>query len=85
MSELKKLESLLSQGKISRRDFLTRASALGIAVTVAPSILIGEARAAPKRGGKFTAGLGHGSTTDSLDPGTYENDFTAHPLCATTI
>ena len=75
MSEFKKLEALLSQGKISRRDFLTRASALGATATLAPSMLIGEAQAAPKQGGKFTAGLGHGSTTDSLDPGTYENDF----------
>jgi len=76
MSELKKLEALMSQGKISRRDFLTRASALGVTATLAPSMLIGEAQAAPKKGGRFTAGIGHGSTTDSMDPGTYENDYT---------
>jgi peptide/nickel transport system substrate-binding protein len=76
MSELKKLEALLSQGKISRRDFLARMSALGVVATMAPSMLIGEAQAAPKQGGHFRVGLGHGSTTDSLDPATWENGFT---------
>ena len=75
MSEIKNLELALQHGKISRREFLARTSALGLAVTV-PSIVSGTAHAAtPKKGGKFVAGIGHGSTTDSLDPGTYENDF----------
>ena len=31
----------------------------------------------PKKGGFFKIGLGHGSTTDSLDPGTHENGMSA--------
>ncbi len=74
MSELKYLEDQLKKGRISRREFLARATALGAAVSV-PSLLSGKVYAEPNKGGKFVAGLGHGSTTDSLDPGTYENDF----------
>ncbi len=75
MSDLKKLERLLSEGKISRREFLTRTTAIGAAAAVAPTLLIGEAQAAPKRGGHFKAGIGSGSTTDSLDPGTYSDTY----------
>ena len=31
--------------------------------------------ATPKKGGKFILGIGHGSTTDSLDSTTHENGF----------
>lgn len=34
------------------------------------------ARAEPRKGGDLRVGIGHGSTTDSLDPQTFENDFT---------
>ena len=73
MSELKRLEHLFSQGKISRREFITRASALGL-VAAAPSFMAGSAYAAePRKGGTLRLGIGHGSTTDTLDPATYEN------------
>ena len=77
MSDLKKLERLLSQGWISRRDFMKRASALGLAASV-PGAMFGAApaHATAKKGGKFRIGLGHGSTTDSLDPASWENAFT---------
>ncbi len=39
MSKLKELEKLLSHGKITRREFLARASALGLAVVVSPAML----------------------------------------------
>ena len=71
----KQYENLARQfksGRISRREFIRATSILGLAAA-APAV-IGTAQAA-KRGGKFRVGLGHGSTTDSLDPGTYENDF----------
>ena len=64
----------LHNGRISRREFVRGASALGVAAAL-PGVLT-TAQAAPNKGGTFTIGLGHGSTTDSLDPGTYENDFT---------
>jgi peptide/nickel transport system substrate-binding protein len=71
MSELKELESLLAQGKITRRDFLARLSALGITAAVSPALLATPARAAtPRKGGRFRLGMAGGSTTDSLDPAT---------------
>jgi peptide/nickel transport system substrate-binding protein len=50
MSELKELESLLTQGKITRRDFLTRLSVLGITAALSPALLATPVRAAnPKK------------------------------------
>ena len=63
-------------GGLSRREFMRRAAALGIAAPTASAFLggLGEfgqaARAAtPKKGGVFRYGLAGGSTTDTLDPG----------------
>ena len=76
MKKIDHLSGMLNAGKINRREFITAALSIGVALPSALS-MVGTAQAAtPKKGGKFTAGLGHGSTTDSLDPGTYENDFT---------
>jgi peptide/nickel transport system substrate-binding protein len=57
----------------SRRTVLGGAAAAAIG----PSILgTTSARASePQRGGTLRMGLGHGSTTDSVDPATYENGF----------
>ena len=67
------LEHARQTGQISRREFLGRAAAIsaGIAFAGLPTL----AGATPKRGGKLRYGLGHGSTTDSLDPATFENNF----------
>ncbi len=71
MSKLNELEKLFSQGKITRREFMTRVSALGLMAAVSPVLLGSKAQAAtPKRGGKVIIGSAGGSTTDSLDPGT---------------
>jgi len=71
MSELSKLTELFNQNKISRRQFITQVSALGLAVAVSPALLAGTARASvPKKGGRFIIGMSGGSTTDSMDPGT---------------
>ncbi len=83
MKQLDFYAKLLEHGKISRREFMGRAAALGVAVGLA-STMAGKAIAAtPKKGGHVRAGLGHGSTTDSLDPGTYENGFTGALNAAT--
>ena len=74
MSNLKKLESDLRAGRISRREFLQAASMMGLTIT-APAIF-NTARAAPKKGGRLRIGSGHGSTTDSLDPASWENNYT---------
>jgi peptide/nickel transport system substrate-binding protein len=77
MSELKKLESLLTKRKITRRDFLARLSALGIAATLSPTLLTTTARAAkPIKGGRLRLGMAGGSTTDSLDPATITDAMT---------
>ncbi len=71
MSTLKELEKLLTRGKITRREFITRVSALGLMAAVSPALLGTSAEAAgPKRGGRFRLGSAGGSTTDSMDPGT---------------
>ena len=71
MTDLKDIESLLRQGKISRREFMRRASVLGLAGAAPLSVLgTSSAYAAPKKGGVLRMGLGGGSTDDTLDPGT---------------
>ncbi len=71
MSRLKELEHLLTDGKITRREFMTRVSAIGLAAAVSPALLGSTAEAAgPKKGGRMRIGSTGGSTTDSLDPGT---------------
>lgn len=71
MSSLKNLERLLANGKITRREFIARVSALGVMAAVSPALLAGEAKAAaPKKGGSMRIGATGGSTTDSMDPGT---------------
>ena len=76
MPDLKKLEQLLSEGKITRREFLAKISALGLAATVSPALLSKSADAAtPKKGGRFRMGLTGGHTTDNLDPATLSDEW----------
>jgi peptide/nickel transport system substrate-binding protein len=71
MSKIKELENLFTQGKITRREFMARVSALGLMAAVSPVLLSSKAQAAtPKRGGRLILGSAGGSTTDSMDPGT---------------
>ena len=71
MSTLKELEHLLTEGKITRREFMARVSALGLMAAVSPALLGGKAEAAtPKRGGRVRLGSAGNSTTDSMDPAT---------------
>ena len=39
MPDLKQLEHLLTRGKITRREFMTRVSALGLMAAVSPALL----------------------------------------------
>lgn len=75
--DLQIIESLLTTSKkMNRREFMQRAAILGIGMSVASNIWPNTGQAAtPKKGGHFRLGLGHGSTTDSFDPGTIQNDF----------
>lgn len=53
----------------TRREVLASGAAAG-AMAAGLSIAPGIARAAPKKGGTLRLGIGHGSTTDTLDPAT---------------
>ena len=76
MPDLKKLEQLFSEGKITRREFMVKVSALGLAAAVSPALLSKSADAAtPKKGGRFRMGLTGGHTTDNLDPATLSDEW----------
>ena len=76
MADLKKLEQLLTDGKISRREFIKRVSALGLMAAVSPALLSSPAKAAtPKKGGHFIHAITGGSTTDTLDPATHTSSW----------
>lgn len=65
----------LTHGEINRRRFIMSALATGVTLPTAMS-LAGRAEAmTPKKGGLFRHGSSMGSTTDALDPGTAENEF----------
>ena len=62
------LKHLLSEGRITRREFIGRASALGMAAAIPALIVSEEARAsAPKRGGMLRQACRGGALSDSLD------------------
>ena len=67
MQKLDELQMLLSDGRIGRRDFIKRATALGLLAAVPSALLAEESRAAePKHGGKFRQALQGGSVSDTL-------------------
>ena len=76
MKEVKRLETLLNKGKITRRQFITGMSALGLAAAVSPVFSGKPVQAAvPKKGGHFIIGLPGGHTTDNLDPGNLSDEW----------
>ncbi|MER8504894.1 ABC transporter substrate-binding protein [Mesorhizobium sp. M0195] len=67
--ELDYLTRRVAAGRLSRREFLGRATALGVSAAFTNSLLAGAAMSqTPKRGGILRAGLAGGAATDSLDP-----------------
>lgn len=72
MSELDFLTSQVKRHRISRRDFLGRATALGVTLAAAGSLYSTALKAAtPNTGGTLRIGVNGGETSDSLDPTTY--------------
>lgn len=72
--ELQFLSRRVAAGKLSRREFLGRAAALGVAATFAEGLLGAAARAAgPRKGGTLRAGMQGGESTNSLDPATWQS------------
>ena len=76
MYTLKSMKGLVTKGKVSRRDFVQFAVAVGISVAAAETMFVEAAHAEPKRGGHLRMGLASGSTTDTLDPA-----FTTNVVC----
>ena len=76
--KLKQAAKLAGRGKISRREFTQLALASGLTLAAANTMFTSAARAEPKKGGTFKLGLAHGSTTDSMDPGLYPDQFTGY-------
>jgi len=68
---------------ISRREFIGLALAAGLSLPAARRLHAGAAHAAPKKGGVLRLALGHGATTDSLDPATYPDQFTGTAMWGT--
>ncbi len=55
---------------------MVRATALGVTAGHASAFWTASAKAAtPNKGGKLRIGIGHGSTTDTLDPATYTDSY----------
>ena len=76
--ELQFLSRRVAVGKLSRREFLGRAAALGVSTTVATSLLETAAMAAgPVKGGMLRGGLVGGESTDGLDPAAINNQVKA--------
>jgi peptide/nickel transport system substrate-binding protein len=73
--DIKQQATKLTDGQIDRRRFIMTAVAAGIALPTALSMAGAAMAATPKKGGRFRHGMGYGSTTDTLDPANYENNF----------
>ena len=65
----------LTKGTVSRRQFIMSALAAGILLPAAMTMANKAMAATPKQGGKLRIGMGHGATTDTLDPATFENSM----------
>ncbi len=67
-------KSKILTGGISRRGVLQGATALGTAALLGP-LGAHSVAAQPKKGGRLRVAMGHGSTSDSYDPATWDQAF----------
>jgi peptide/nickel transport system substrate-binding protein len=67
--------SKLTMGQIDRRQFVMSALAAGVVLPSALTMADKAMAATPNKGGKLRYGTGFGSTTDTLDPGSFENSM----------
>ena len=74
---------LVSRGRISRRGFIQLALAAGLSAGSAQGLFSQAARAEPRKGGTLRLALGHGATTDTLDPATYPDQYTGTTMWGT--
>ncbi|MFZ5790624.1 MAG: ABC transporter substrate-binding protein [Pseudomonadota bacterium] len=73
--KLDEMAQLVASGKMNRREFIQFAMTAGVTAAVAETMFSRAATAAPKKGGRLRIALGHGSTTDTLDPANYLNNY----------
>lgn len=77
--QLDYLAKRASTGKLSRRDFMGKASALGVSAAAASTMFATAAQAmTPKKGGDLKIGSTGGESTNSLDPATYASQVPYH-------
>ncbi len=78
MSEqLNYLSTRVTAGKMTRREFMGKAAALGVSAVVASSMFADAARAAgPVKGGMMKAALSGGASSDTLDPALVASEAT---------
>lgn len=70
--QIKFLQERVGAGKMTRREFIGKATALGVTAAMANSLLADAVHAAgPKKGGDFRMACEGGESTNSLDPATY--------------
>ncbi|MET3524680.1 ABC transporter substrate-binding protein [Mesorhizobium abyssinicae] len=79
-TEFERLRLSFDAGQMSRRDFLGRASALGLGAAAASLLPKSAIAAEPIKGGHLKIGAGNGASTDTLDPAYTANDTTSLAL-----
>jgi peptide/nickel transport system substrate-binding protein len=73
--KLKYYSDRVTAGKMTRREFMGRAAAMGVATAVASTMFADAARAAgPVKGGTFRVGVQGGESTNSQDPALWASD-----------
>lgn len=83
MHKLELARRLAARGRLSRRDFVRLALAAGLTLPAADALFVKAARAEPRKGGTLRLGIGHGQTTDNLDPATYFDQYTGTTMWGT--
>ncbi len=63
----------MEKGRMSRREFLGRSTALGLALGAGSGLFSRAHAATPQKGGHMRLAMGHGSTSDTRDPATITN------------
>ncbi|MFC3615419.1 ABC transporter substrate-binding protein [Lutimaribacter marinistellae] len=74
-NELEYMAGRVTAGRMTRREFMGRAAALGVSAVVAGSLYADAAAAAgPVKGGTFRMGVQGGESTNTQDPALYASD-----------
>ena len=72
--EIQKLQKRVTNGGMSRREFIQAATAMGFAAA-APALYSKAAYATPKKGGHYRIGIPAANTGDNFDTGTNSDSF----------